>query len=396
MSLWTPRSCSETSTLIAKATEGTLEQAARDRLMAHLAGCSRCRKQVLAEAAAEAALDEVVGQPLGARTRDCPPDEILEAFATDTLSASERDDWKGHVAECLYCQSEIGQLRRFLTGTADALPELGITVPGHSASQLPSIAAQVRSLSPVGRRYSSSAWVSAVGLAVLLAMAAPATYTLLRDGKHGSDHGTPPTQVASKPSDTVVQPGPQPPHTGATPSQVPVVVPGGQQAQGTQPGAIRTHLSIPSRHHPKRRNAPGRGRIEQTPEPDYGIEEPMLARAVASPSGNGPINGLQIPEKGPADARSVLQGSNTLDDAVMALGGTDATPALVREALATDTPAGTPSNPLPVDEGWELQIEGLEASMETNPLPAEGAFFGASVPDLSTVQEGSTPDAGCH
>lgn len=289
MSLFTLRSCSETSTLVAKAAEGTLEQAARDRLMAHLVGCNRCRKQVLAEAAADAALTQVARQPLGAKTQKCPPDEILEAFATATLSPGERHDWASHVAECLYCQSEIGELRRFLADTAEALPDLGITVPGRGASQLPSIAAQVRSLSPAERRYSSGAWVS-VATVVLVSTAIVLAIVLAPRGPShpiGPSSVSPGPSLASKPAapvaprpDTAVEadkgePGVQvePPSAGNAPKP-----PG-----DTRGAAARS--ARPHRVHQQRRRAPGR-----PVEPEQWEPETAVARNTLEPE--QPINEL--------------------------------------------------------------------------------------------------------
>jgi len=400
--MWIPRACCDTSTLIQKATEGALEQSGRDKLVAHLTTCGRCRSQLLSEAIAEVALTQVAGQTWEGRPEGCPPDEVLEGFATATLSAQERSEWVTHVTACPFCQSEIAELRRFLADTAEALPELGLAVTRPAPSQLPSIAAQVRSLEPAVPRRSPVLWISATG--GVLVMAAVVLALVLSPGRQQPGPGPvarPAPRVAAKPE----PPQTEHPRPGVTPSLEP------QQSrpapETAEPAAVPKAKPLPGqprRPTSRRRRGPERppsGAPSQTPEPqempapELTPGPPMLAQGPELPPSNGLVQAGDWALTLVPAAQGMQRAVNGLEGARETMSLTLNTEAMQRSLLQADEPAVAPPNPLSRAQDWQLYEEvGPGAAASTNPLPTEMEVPGIALPGLVPDQEGGAPDAG--
>lgn len=395
MPMWFLRPCSDTGALIQKAAEGVLSQPERDRLMAHLVACGRCRRQVLDEAAMDAALTRVGDRASVERSESCPPDEVLEAFATTTFTSDERRQWAAHVASCGHCQAEIAQMRAFLADSAEGLPELGLDVSRRAPSQLPSLAAQVRSLSPAVTRRSSLTWVSAVGLALILALAVPAFFSLQHGRGGGPTLGTPGTQVASRPARPTVPPELQPTEPAARQeTPVPIrVAPPTEGASAANPAPVADqprHAVSPRPRHPKRPrpvNPVPPQADEEAPVPGSTAEPPMIARAL--PPSNGPIGVPELAWRLEPGAPSVARSGNALQRVEGAMALTAGTAELQHSALQEATPAGIPSNPLPAGQGWRLQDDRSAAALDSaNPLTIETGVSDVAVPDIGAATRG--------
>jgi von Willebrand factor type A domain len=80
----------------------------------------------------DALLARGLGMSITDSARGCPDADVLAAFASHALSASEHGHWEGHVADCALCQHDIAALAR--TG-------LSIERTGDRAAQAATVAA---------------------------------------------------------------------------------------------------------------------------------------------------------------------------------------------------------------------------------------------------------------